>query len=104
MKAVPVEKINKIIDSVKRDLAIELLKAIVETHAVEIPEELDHPNFIDLVARIRKIDSAAADWIIFNQDIFQLDKAATNLTDLMRWSRTPQGEEYWHGISKKLGE
>ena len=106
MKAVPVEKINQIIGSIKSDLAIELLRAIIENHAVEINETEQHPNFVKLVERISAIDQKAADWLIENKNIFPMNKDKENkyLYGLLTWRDTPQGELYWKKISEQLGE
>ena len=101
MKAVPVETINKIISNIKSDLAIELLKALVDSHAIEI-SNVDSSRFEKLVARIRAIDSEAADWIIHNE--YRMDKEAFTVVELFTWVDSPQGESYWNRISEKLGE
>lgn len=102
MKAVPVETINRIIDSIKNELAIELLKAVIENHAVDISSKEINVKFIELVGRIRAIDSGAADWIMDNQLI--LDKESNTLCDLFNWDKSKQGHLYWNEISNRLGE
>lgn len=101
MKAVPVETINRIIRSMKNELAIELLKAIIENHAVDISDNKDQ-KFNDLVARIRSIDSNAADWIVNNENMIY--KYADGFPLMFEWGITPQGYDYWHEIDVKLGE
>lgn len=104
MKAVPVETINKIIANIKSEMAIELLKAIVDTHAVEVSNTKENYNFLNLVERIRAIDPKAADWIIEYQNIVDMNKDAADLRNLFPWFKATQGEGYWKEISEKLGE
>jgi len=63
MKAVPVETINKIIDKLKNDSEIALLKVLIETHTIDTDEE-DKERFISLVSRIRARDPNGADWLM----------------------------------------
>lgn len=106
MKAVPVETINRIIGSMKNELAIELLKAIIENHSVDLSENKPSANaarnFYDLVDRIRAIDNYAAGWMMNNIEI--IDKNADELSLMFIWGDSPQGYDYWLDIASKLME
>lgn len=99
MKAVPVETIDKIISNIKSELAIELLKALVNAHAVEI-SSVDNSKFEKLVARIREIDPSAADWVMDNQSIMY--KESNTLMGLFSFPRGTGNR--WRYIARELGE
>ncbi len=58
------------------------------------------PNAPDLLERVRRIDPAAAEWLEFGDHpkVCNFDAGRCNLDDMMVWSRTPHGHNYWERI------
>jgi hypothetical protein len=73
-------------------------------------EDEDEPapppsSVASLVAQVREVDSAAADWILANWATFPMfSVTATSLWNAMPWGSTPQGHAYWYNIAHKLDE
>lgn len=61
-------------------------------------------QMLDLIARVRMADPAAADWITAewrtNPDRFQSD--LSNLIEAFIWSNTPQGGDYWGDLDDRM--
>jgi len=58
------------------------------------------PNAPDLLERVRRIDPAAAEWLEFgdHSKVVNFDAGRRNLDDMMIWSSTPQGHNYWERL------
>jgi len=63
-------------------------------------------DFEQLVERVRKIDSDAADYLE-GDEIRNTDGGMSECGDLygvMMWDATPHGFSYWHNIATQLTE
>lgn len=66
----------------------------------------------EIVSRIAKIDLSAAQWIKDNWLLldeerykrFNYYKNNGELVNMFSWNCSPQGDSYWHEISRQLGE
>jgi len=68
---------------------------------VKTPKEQRRTPFEKLVERVREINPEAAEWVLRRGDRHCPSK---QLSSNFLFSRTPQGEEYWRDIARKLGE
>lgn len=67
-------------------------------------------QYLDLVAKVKKIDKKAAKWML-TQKAIKLSKGeeATSRPHLTLcctfvWENSPQGHKYWANLARKLGE
>lgn len=62
------------------------------------------PNAPDLIERVRRIDPAAAEWLEFGDHsrVVNFDAGRCNLDDVMIWSTTPQGHNYWERLHEAV--
>lgn len=60
------------------------------------------PEYLELVARVRRIDPAAADYLM--GDEISGRSQSGDLDSVMFWETTPQGHYYWLGIQRKIRE
>lgn len=62
------------------------------------------PKFKFLVAKVRLIDTKAANWLVRNRDVEKYDIIQN--TDILAcsfiWDDTPQGYLYWANINTKI--
>jgi hypothetical protein len=61
-------------------------------------------EYADLIERVRKIDSEAADYMEEEAPKLCDFNESNVLWDCFIWMHTPQGTDYWADISDKLGE
>ena len=63
-----------------------------------------NPMHKSLVAKVRKVNREAANWIRYEAPKMKSFVPSTDELILsFIWSYSPQGYEYWNGIFKKIG-
>jgi hypothetical protein len=61
-------------------------------------------EYRSLVARVRKIDKEAADYMLYSASALPCFVDDRSLVNSFAWDDTPQGHSYWSEIFTKLGE
>lgn len=65
-----------------------------------VPEQIEYSGFEELLAKLERVDSQAADWLR-NADKKGLTwfNRSGNLIQCFPWKESPQGADYWCELS-----
>jgi len=100
--------LNKLgIDWIDLDIITEELNDFEFIHVWKEGEEHDIPVELSrLIAKVRLVDSCAADWILKNKDNkeYDINPTSSHLNSNFLWHKTPQGVKYWSNIEVKINE